>query len=464
MLPSLIVSVIYSETGSSMAFILSIAILIAAAVLMNLFKPLSTDFYARDGFAVVGVGWLLLSVLGCLPYVFSGAIPNFINALFECVSGLTTTGASILPEVETLPKSILFWRAFTNWMGGMGVLVLMMAILPSVKANTIHIMQAEAPGPYVDKFTPRIGWVARILYGIYLAITVVEVALLLIGGMPLYDALVHSFATVSTGGFSSRNLSVGAYHSAYIEIVIAVFMIISGVNLSLYQLMARRKVREALKDEEMRLYFIIIGASVVCIAINLILKTDTTVGDAIRGSLFQVGSVITTTGFSSTDFNLWPTFSKTVLVLLMFVGGCAGSTAGGLKCMRLLLIFKTVRRETARILHPKSVKIVKLNGKPVEESILSGILSYTCLYVLVLAVAMLVVSIDGFDFVSTFTACLSAISNIGPGLGMVGPMGNFADFSNLSTFVLTLCMLLGRLEIYPILILCVPSFWRQINR
>ncbi|MDR1558382.1 MAG: TrkH family potassium uptake protein [Clostridiales bacterium] len=463
MLPSLIMSMVYSD-GCAPAFTLTIVILTAVSLIMNSIKPKSTEIYPRDGFAIVGFGWILSAVFGALPFLISGVIPSVTDALFESVSGFTTTGASILAEVESLPRSIIFWRSFTNWMGGVGVLALMMAILPSVKANSIHIMQAEAPGPYVDKFTPRISWVARILYVIYVGITFSEVIFLLLGGVPLYDAVVFSMSTTSTGGFSSRDLSVGAYNSAYIEIVITVFMLLCGINLSLYQMILRGKIKAALKDSEARFFLSVFVCATVFITINLVARNNTAFPEAIRHAAFQVSTLITSTGFSSMDFNMWPEFSKTILIMVMFMGGCTGSTAGGIKCMRILLIFKILRNELAKILHPNAVHVTRLNGKPVEESVLTGILSFVILYMLVLAASMVVISLDGFSLTTSFTAVLATVSNMGPGLDMVGPMGNYSGFSDLSKIVLTVCMLLGRLEIYPIILLCAPSFWKQSNK
>jgi trk system potassium uptake protein TrkH len=450
--------------GCAPAFTLFIISLTAAGLALNLIKPKSIEIYARDGFALVGFGWIVSAIFGALPFIISGVIPSVTDALFESVSGFTTTGASILAEVESLPKSIVFWRSFTSWMGGVGVLALMMAILPSVKANSIHIMQAEAPGPYVDKFTPRIAWVARILYVIYIGITLIEVILLLMGGMPLYDAVVHAMSTTSTGGFSSRNLSVGAYNSPYIEIVITIFMLLCGVNLSLYQMIPRGKINAILKDSETRFFIAVFICASLFVTIELAARNGESAPDAARHAAFQVSTLITSTGFSSVDFNKWPEFSKMVLIMVMFMGGCTGSTAGGIKCMRILLIFKILRNELAKILHPNSVHVTRLNGMPVEDSVLTGILSFFFLYMAVIAVSMLIISLDGFRLETTFTATLSAVSNMGPGLDMVGPMGNYSGFSDLSKIVLTVCMLLGRLEIFPILLLCAPSFWKQANK
>jgi trk system potassium uptake protein TrkH len=430
---------------------------------MRFLRPKVSEIYTRDGFALVGLGWLLTALFGCLPYLLTGAVTTVPDALFESISGFSTTGASIFREVEHLPKGLLLWRSLTNWLGGMGVLALMLAVMPSVKADSIHIIQAEAPGPYVDKFVPRIANVARILYGVYAAITVTEIIFLLLGGMPLYDSVLHAFGTVSTGGFSNRNISIGAYESPYIESVITIFMVICGVNLSFFPFIAKGRLRDVLKDEEMRFYFGLIVAAILLITVNLIASGVYDTATSVRHAAFQVGTIITTTGFSSVDFNLWPLFSQSVLLLLMVVGGCAGSTAGGVKCMRILLMLKIIRREVSKILHPKAIGGVKLNGRLVESHILAGITAFFCLYMFTFAAALLVVSLDGFDLTASTTAVLSAISNIGPGLGAVGPTGSFADFSGLSKILLAACMLMGRLEIYPALLMCVPVFWKRTN-
>ncbi|MDR2749293.1 MAG: TrkH family potassium uptake protein, partial [Clostridiales bacterium] len=441
MLPSLLVSAIYGQGEDLKAFILSILMLAVASTFALLAKPKSTDIYSRDGFALVGIGWLLLSFFGCLPYFFSGVAPNMFDALFEAISGFSTTGASILTDVESVPKGLVFWRAFTNWMGGMGVLVLMIAVLPSVKANNIHIMQAESPGPFVDKFVPRIGQVAKILYLIYLSFTVIITILLMAGGMPLYDALVHAFGTVSTGGFSSKNLSVGEFNSFYIELVIVLGMLACGVNMSLYQLILRKKAKVVLHDEELKLYLAIVLGAVLMIGINLAVVGVSTPQGSLRNALFQVASVVTTTGFSTQDFNLWPEFSKGVLIALMFIGGSAGSTSGGIKVMRILVLAKTIRKDIGKILHPTAVNDARLNGKPMEDSVVAGIHSFFFLYIFILAISILIVSLDGHDLETAFADSASAIGNIGPALGVAGPMGNFSTFSNLSKATLSICML-----------------------
>ncbi len=462
MIPPLVVCAIYRQ-GDAPAFLFSMLILVAAGIGLRCARQTTANIYARDGFAIVALGWLLISVFGALPFVFSGTIPDGLDALFESVSGFTTTGASILRDVESLPKGIQFWRSFTNWMGGMGVLILMLAVLPSVKANTLHIMKAESPGPSPEKFVPQMGQLAKILYVIYVAMTVLEVAFLLAGGMPLFDAFIHAFGTAGTGGFSNKNASVAAFGSAYLEGVIAVFMLLFGVNFSLYYSALKGNFRSVLRDEELRFYLGTVATAVLLITIDLYGTAFSSIGEAVRYSTFQVSSIITTTGFATNDFNLWPAFSQIILVLLMFIGASAGSTGGGMKCIRILLLFKLVKREILRILHPRSVYSVMINGKAVNEEILSGVMAFFFVYVAIFAGSVLLVLLDNKDILSATTAVTATIGNIGPGLKMVGPMGNYADFSGLSKAVLTLCMIIGRLEIYPILLLFAPAFWKRVN-
>ncbi|MDR3207814.1 MAG: TrkH family potassium uptake protein [Oscillospiraceae bacterium] len=462
LIPSLVVALLYGQ-GDALAFAVSAAVVAALGLLLRLFKPKTTDIFAKDGLAIVGFGWLLVSFMGALPFVLSGAIPSVVDALFESVSGFSTTGASILRSVESLPRGVLFWRAFTHWMGGLGFLVLMLALL-SNRASALHIMKAESTGPSTDKFVPKLRQVAKILYMIYLGMTVAVTLLLLLGGMDLYDALIHAFGTASTGGFSSRDLSVGAFGSAYVEIVIAVFMVLCGVNFTLYHMLRGRKWKLVLRDEELRFYLIVVAAATLLIFVDRTgVGVSQSFGVTLRESFFQVGSIITTTGYATANFDLWPVFSQCVLLLLMFLGGSAGSTAGGLKCVRFLLLVKIARREVARLLHPRAIKTVTLGGKIVEEETLSGVMIYFFLYVAILALAGFIVALDGKDLLSSASAVLASVSNIGPGLGVVGPMGSYADFSVLSKLTLSACMILGRLEIYPFLLLCAPSFWRRVN-
>ena len=460
MLPSLLISLIYPESDAT-AFAAAIALTTAAGFLLSRLKSNIGGLYVRDGFAIVALGWILLSAFGALPFLLSGAIPRVEDALFESISGFTTTGASILREVESLPRGILFWRSFTHWMGGMGVLVMMIAIMPSVKANTIHILKAESPGPTPGKLVPKVSQTAKILYLIYILLTATQVVFLVAGGMPLYDSLVHSFSTAGTGGFSSRNLSVAAYGSDYIEIVITVFMFLFGVNFTLYYTAFKGGLKNALHDEELRVYFFTVVGAAALIAINVYSQVYRTLGESVQHAAFQVSSLITTTGFATADFNLWPVFSQLILLLLMFVGASAGSTGGGIKVVRVVVLFKVIKRELTRVIHPRAVRTIKLNGRLVDEEVVSGVMAFFYFYILIFVAAVLTVALEGEDIVTTVTSVIATLNNVGPGLGRVGPMGNFADLSVLSKAVLSLCMLIGRLEIYPIMLLMFPSFWKR---
>ena len=395
--------------------------------------------------------------------MFSGSISSPVDALFETVSGFTTTGSSILTDVESQPRGILFWRSFTHWIGGMGVLVFTLAVLPKIKASTLHIMKAESPGPNPGKLVPKIGGTAKILYGIYLVMTSALIVLLLLAGMPLFDSFIHAFGTAGTGGFSSKALSIGAYNNVYIEVIITVFMFLFGVNFSLYYQVLKVSIKSLFKDAEFRFYLATVLVATVLITIDLTGRVFGSVWESLRHSSFQVSAIITTTGFATTDTTLWSMFSKCVLLMLMFIGGNAGSTAGGIKCIRIVLLAKVIKREIARIIHPRSVRTVKINGATVDEEILSGVTAFFFIYILIFAFAVLAVSLDGLDFESTFSAVATTLNNVGPGFGVFGPMGDFSGLSDLSTVVLTFCMLVGRLEVYPVLLLFAPTFWKRVN-
>ena len=457
LLPAL-VCLLYRE--SPFPFLIVAVIMGALGAGFLLFKPKLTKIYAAEGFVIVGLSWILLSLFGALPFVLSGDIPNYIDAVFETVSGFTTTGASNVPDIEAMGRGVIFWRSFTHFLGGMGVLVFILAVLPMSGSRSIHIMRAEVPGPIVGKLVPSARKTAILLYAIYIAMTLLEAILLLCGGMSLFDALVHAFGTAGTGGFSSRALSIGYYDSAYIDTVVTVFMILFGVNFNLYYLILLGKGLEALKSEELRWFLGIILFSAVTISLNL---GDTYGGffPNLRYTFFQVGSIISTTGFGTADFALWPTYSRFLLVALMFLGACAGSTGGGLKVSRVIIVGKAIRLELRRQLKPHSVSIERLEGKPITETTIHSTLVFFACYFFLLAMGTALVSLDGFDITSTFTSVVSCLSNIGPGLDMVGPMGSFVMFSPLSKIVLTLCMLLGRLEIFPILMLFSPTTWKR---
>ncbi|MDD6717455.1 MAG: TrkH family potassium uptake protein [bacterium] len=463
MLLPVAVALIYGETGRLAAFLIPLVLLAVIGLLLGKRAPADTAIYAREGLVIVALSWVLMSVFGALPFVISGEIPNFVDAFFETVSGFTTTGASILRDVEALSQSMLFWRSFTHWVGGMGVLVFAMAVLPMTDGRAMHLMRAEVPGPSVDKISSKLRDTAKILYAIYFAMTVIEVLLLCLGGLPLFDALITSFGTAGTGGFSNRGLSIGAYDSAYVEMVTAVFMLLFGVNFNLYYLLLMRHFREALGSEELLAYLGVVGISTLAIAGN-IYHLYQNVGQSLRYAFFQVASIITTTGFATTDFNLWPTFSKAILVLLMFFGACAGSTGGGLKISRIIIMCKAARQDMMRVLHPHAVTSVRFEGKPLERKTVSGVHIYMNLYLLICVLSMLIVAFDQFDLITTFTAVASCLNNIGPGLEIVGPMGNFADFSVPAKLLLTFDMLVGRLEIFPMLVLLAPTTWLKRRR
>ena len=441
-------------------FLLTALLLVAVGLVMGRKKPARTALYARDGFAVVALAWLLMSAFGALPFVLSGDIPFYVDAFFETVSGFTTTGASILTEIEPLHRGILFWRSFTHWVGGMGVLVFVMAILPMTDGHGMHLMRAEVPGPSVGKLVSRMSDTAKILYGIYLVLTVIEIILLMVGGMPLFDSCIHAFGSAGTGGFSNRNLSVGAYDNAYFDVVIGVFMLLFGVNFNLYYFLLIKRFKDVFHSEELRAYLGIVAAAVIAIAVD-ILHIYGSVGKSLCYAFFQVSSIITTTGFATADFNTWPTFSKGILVVLMFIGACAGSTGGGVKVARVVILVKSSLADMRKMLHPNAIATVRFEGKPLTERSVRGVHVFISVYVLVFAVSFLLLTLEGFDLVTTFTALAACINNIGPGLEVVGPMGNYAQFSPWAKLLLSFNMLVGRLEIFPMLLLCAPSIWKR---
>ena len=452
------VALLYGEAAAP--FLIPMLLVAVCGLLLSARKPARTSLYARDGLAVVALAWLLMSLFGAMPFVLSGDIPRFVDAFFETVSGFTTTGASILTEIEPLGRGILFWRSFTHWVGGMGVLVFVMAILPMTDGHGMHLLRAEVPGPTVGKLVSRMGDTAKILYGIYLALTVIEIVLLLAGGMPLYDACIHAFGTAGTGGFSCRNLSVGAYDSAYFDIVIGVFMLLFGVNFNLYFFLLIRRFRDVFRSEELRAYLGIVAAAVVAITVD-ILHLYGSFASSLRYAFFQVASIITTTGFATADFNTWPSFSKAILVTLMFIGACAGSTGGGIKVARIIILVKTSLGDMRKMLHPNAIVTVRMEGKPLSDKHIRSVHLFITVYLLVFTGSLLLLSLEGFDLITTFTALTACINNIGPGLEMVGPMGNFAAFSDFSKLLLSFKMLVGRLEIFPMLLLFAPSIWKR---
>lgn len=447
--------------GDAMAILISLVITAAAGELLSLLRPRSDNLRAREGFAVVALGWILVSFFGCLPFRLHGCIPKLVDAYFETVSGFTTTGATILTDVEVLPKGLLFWRSFSHWVGGMGVLVLSLALLPKMGARSIHLMRAESPGPAVDKLVPRVGNNAKILYYLYISLTAAMLVCLLLTGMNLYDALIHTFGAAGTGGFSNYNASVGAFDSPAAEIITGVFMALFGVNFSIYYYILRRNWGAVKHNSELWTYLAMMLVSSVVIAVNILPMYGHNFFTSLRYSFFQVSSIMTTTGYATADFDLWPQLSRTLLTALMLVGASAGSTGGGLKVVRMQLLVKSGIREIRHTVHPKSVNTIKMDGRTVSDSVLNGVQSFFFMYILVLIVSVLLISFDGYDLETNLTAVLSALSNIGPGFNLVGPTRNFSIFSDFSTFVLSMDMLIGRLEIFPMLMLAAPSAWRQ---
>lgn len=461
MIPALLISVFHEEAEAVFGFLTGIVITVVTSTLLYLLcRKAKKGFYAREGLVCVGASWIVMSLLGCLPFYFSREIPRFVDALFETVSGFTTTGASILPEVEPLSMGNLYWRSFTHWLGGMGVLVFVLAIGRGREKSdgyTMHLLRAESPGPKVEKLVPRMKDSAKILYFIYVFLTIMNVVFLLIGGMPLFDAFCTAFGTAGTGGFGIKNDSIAGY-SPYLQNVCTVFMLLFGVNFSCYYMLAIRQVKNVFQDEELRFYLGTVLASVLLIVWN-VRGLYGTLEETIRHAAFQVASIMTTTGFATTDFDLWPSFSRAILLGLMIVGACAGSTGGGFKCGRTLLLIKSLRRNVRQILHPQKVQVVRVNGQMVTEKVLDNTNAYLAAYVFIIVFSFIVISIDGFSPMTNFSAVLACFNNIGPGLESVGPTCNFADYGLLSKSLLIVDMLAGRLEIFPILILFSRSTW-----
>ena len=452
-------SLCYGEWFVMGVFLFTAALSAALGALLHRIKTKSQIFYMREGFATTALCWLLISVVGAVPFVLTGCIPNPVDALFETVSGFTTTGASILPGVEDLPKGILFWRSFTHWVGGMGVLVFLLSLLPLTGGSHVNLMKAESPGPQVDKLVPKVQSTAKILYGIYFGLTVIEFVFLLFGGMPVFESLLTAFGTAGTGGFGFRNDSFGSF-SPYIQWVVTIFMILFGVNFNAYFLLLMRRFRRAAASEEVRGYFLMILIAIAIITAN-IHSMYNGVGEALRHAAFQVGSIVTTTGFSSCDFDLWPTLSKEILVMLMFVGACAGSTGGGIKVSRFLILGKTLGKELKQALHPQVVAPIRMDGKLINHETIRTTNVYMAAYIFIFTASLFLISLDGFDMVTNFTSVAATLNNIGPGLNQVGPMMNFGGFSNFAKLVLIFDMLAGRLEIFPMLVLFLPDTWRK---
>ena len=452
-----IVSGIYKE-GEGLAFVIVAAVCLVVGILGRIKKPKSTVFYSKEGFVSVSLSWILLSLIGALPFWLTKEIPSYADAVFETISGFTTTGSSILTDVEALSHTTLFWRSFTHWVGGMGVLVFIMAILPLSGSSNMHLMRAESPGPVVGKMVPKVKRTAMILYGIYLGITVAEIIALLIAGMNLFEALTLTFGTVGTGGFGILNSSIGSY-SVAVQIIITVFMLICSINFSVYFLLLVKNPKEAFLNQELRYFLVIVLGATLLITLN-IQNNFAGFWKAFQCAIFQVASIVSTTGYGTTDFNLWPAFSQTIMVLLMLMGACAGSTGGGFKVSRLIILLKSVKNEIKAIIHPRSVQKIYSNGRSVTNEVVKRVLVYLAAYVLIMMISILIVSLDGKDMTTNVTAVIATFNNIGPGLNEVGSTGNFSGFSLLSKIVLMADMLIGRLEIFPMLVLFAPGTWK----
>lgn len=459
----LLIAVIDHEPRNILAYIESLClILLVGSALLLFSRGGNRMFSAQEGFAATGLSWVFMSAFGALPFFLSGQIPSYVDAFFEMVSGFTTTGASILTDVEALSRCNLFWRSFSHWLGGMGVLVFLLAVVPGARKNGgtgIYLMRAESPGPSVDKLTPHLRQTAMILYGIYILLTALCIGCLLLGGMPVFDSFCIAFGTAGTGGFAIKNSSMGGY-SCFLQTVVTVFMFLFGVNFSLYYMLLLRKFKAVFKNEELRLYFGIAAGSIVLIAIN-ISRMYNTVYESVHHAAFQVVSIMTTTGYGTVDFEQWPAFSKAILLSLMFIGASAGSTGGGLKVSRVLLLMKSIRRTIRKALHPRRVQPVYMDGRAVSEEVCDNVNAYLAIYCVILVLSFAIISVDGFSIGTNFSAVASCFNNIGPGFELVGATQNFSIYSDLSKIILSLDMLLGRLEIFPLLLLLSPDTWSR---
>ena len=453
-----VVALIYGELRQLFAFsATAIGSLILGGLISLFTRTKNKVIYAKDGFAITALAWIGMALVGAIPFVIGGDISSYVDAVFETVSGFTTTGASIVADVEALSHSALFWRSFTHWIGGMGVLVFIMAIIPNFTDRSIHIMRAEMPGPVIGKLVPRVKDTAKILYLIYICLTILQIILLRLGDMNWFESIVHSLGTAGTGGFSIKADGLSSY-SAYSQWVIAIFMLIFGVNFNLYYLILMRKIGTVIKSGELWTYILMVATSVVFITANIFSLVDN-FADAVRHATFQVSSIITTTGYATIDFNSWPDFSKAILVILMFSGGCAGSTAGGFKVARIVMLFKNIKKEVRKLVHKRSVNAIHFEGKSVDETTFNGVNTYLAIYMICILTVFLILSLEPFGFETNFTAAISCFNNVGPGLSMVGPMGSYADYSDFSTVVLSFAMLFGRLEIFPMIIMLSPRTW-----
>ncbi len=463
MLPALAISIYDHQTKAVLGFASAICIAVALYITLKILsRNTANRLTAREGFVCTAASWILMSLIGALPFVISGQIPRFIDALFEIVSGFTTTGASILSDVEALSRGMLYWRSFSHWVGGMGVLVFLLALVPSGKKSegfTMHLFRAESPGPEVGKLVPKLRQTALYLYCTYMVLSMLNFTFLMLGDMNWFEALCTMFGTAGTGGFGVRGDSIGSF-SPYIQNVTTVFMLLFGVNFSCYYLIILRQFRAVIRDEELRLYFCIVAVSILLVTWNIAGMYET-LGEGLRHAAFQVASIISTTGYSTVDFDLWPTFSKGILIILMVTGACAGSTCGGMKCARILLLFKGLRRNIRQMVHPNKVEVVRVNGRAVDEKVMSGVNGYLSAYVLILFLSFVVICFDGFSIGTNISAVLACFNNIGPGFEAVGPMMHYGNYSVLSKLVLVFDMLAGRLEIFPILLFFAPGSWKK---
>ena len=453
-----IVGFIYRE-DEALSYLFTSALCFIVGAITSHKKPASKNLFIREGFVTVAASWVIMSIFGAIPFVLTGDIPNYVNALFETISGFTTTGSSILTDVEVLSKTGLFWRSFTHWVGGMGVLVFIMAILPLMGGSTMNLMKAESTGPSISKLVPHVKDTAKILYGMYIALTLCEIAMLLLFHMPLYDALITTFGTVGTGGFGIYNTSIGGY-SPELQVIVTIFLVFSGINYTAYFYILSYKFKEAFRIEEVRWYLFIFFSAVAIITYNIRGLYDS-FGESLRHAAFQVASIITTAGFATTDFDLWPELSKCILVIIMIIGSCSGSTAGGMKISRVLMLVKTIKKELSLIVHPREVRKIRMDGHVLEHETLRNTNVFFVVYFVILLTSTLLISIDNFDFTTNFTAAIATLNNIGPGLAMVGPTQNFSIYSPFSKFVLMFNMLAGRLELFPLVIMMLPSTWKR---
>jgi len=461
--PSLIVSLL-NRGSDTMPILWAMVTSLTFGLLMAAVKPKDKRLGVKEGFLIVAFGWVAACIIGALPFYWSGSVPTFVDAFFETVSGFTTTGATVLPDIEIMPRGILFWRSFTHWLGGMGILVLTLAVMPALGVGAIQLFRAETPGPVADKISPKMKDTAVILYVAYMGITVLETALLMLGGVSLYEALVHTFGTVGTGGFSTRNLSVGGLGGAYVEWVIGIFMMLSGINFALYYDLYKGRFKKVLLNEELRYYIGIMLLASTLIFLNLVFTKHTGAYDAIRHAYFHTSSIMTTTGFTTIDYDAWPTFSRLILIMLMFIGASAGSTGGAIKVVRVVVIFKMIKREFFKVLHPRAVVPVTINGRALRPDIVSGIMSFSFLYLLMFLFGSLFLTLEGIDLTSASSAVAATLGNVGPGLGLLGPKGNYSFFNPASKLMLSFMMLAGRLELFTVFVVLSPSFWGRSKK